>query len=98
LNIKDLALAKRKLRDFKDRLEQTRPRLGKITLVAWLEKVYAPTLKGAPGAIKAKKRIITRIKKTWFDARKPLRELKDSHGPWRNPSAFPGCPDRSAGC
>ena len=78
LNIKDLALAKRKLRDFKDRLERTDPRLGKVTLVAWLEKIYAPTLRGAPGAIKAKKRIITKIKRTWFDARKPMRELKDS--------------------
>ena len=63
LEIKDLALAKRKLRDFKDRLERTDLRLGKITLVAWLEKVYAPTLKGAPGAIKAKKRIITENQK-----------------------------------
>jgi integrase len=78
LNIKDLALAKRKLRDFKDRLERTDPRIGKVTLVAWLEKIYAPTLRGAPGAIKAKQRIITKIKRTWFDARKPMREVKDS--------------------
>jgi len=34
LKVKDLALAKRKLRDFKDRLERTDPRLGKIALIA----------------------------------------------------------------
>jgi len=78
LETKDLAFAKRKLRDFKDRLERTDPRLGKTTLIAWLEKVYAPTLKGAPGALKAKQRIIRKIKETWFDARKPMRDLKDS--------------------
>jgi len=38
LKVKDLALAKRKLRDFKDRLERTDPRLGKIALIASLGK------------------------------------------------------------
>jgi hypothetical protein len=43
-----------------------------------VEKIYAPTLQGVPGAINAKKRIILKIKKPWFDARKPMRDLKDS--------------------
>jgi hypothetical protein len=59
-------------------LERTDPRLGKIALIVWLEKIYAPTVKGVPGAIKAEKRIILKIEKTWFDARKPMRDLKDS--------------------
>ncbi len=79
LETKDLAFAKRKLADFKQRLERTDPRLGKITLVAWLEEIYAPTFKGAPGAIKAKHRIIERIKETWFFARtQPMRDVKKS--------------------
>ncbi len=79
LETKDIAFAKRKLADFKQRLERTDQRLGKITLVAWLEKIYAPTLKGARGAIKAKQRIIARIKHTWFFARtQPMRDVKKS--------------------
>jgi integrase len=79
LKSKDVAFAKRKLADFKQRLERTDPRYSKITLVAWLEKIYAPTLKGAPGATKAKQRIIARIKETWFLARtQPMRDLKKS--------------------
>ncbi len=62
----------------KDRLERTDPRLGKIALIAWLEKIYALTLKGVPGAINAEKRIILKIEKTWFDPEKPMRDLNDS--------------------
>jgi integrase len=79
LKTNDLAFAKRKLRDFKARLDRTDPRYRKITLVDWLEKIYAPTLKNAPGALKAKERIITRIKDTWHFARtQPMRDLTKS--------------------
>jgi integrase len=79
LETKDLAFAKRKLHDFKQRLERTDPRYSKISLVEWLEKIYFPTLKNVSGALKAKKRIITRIKRTWHFARtQPMRDLKKS--------------------
>jgi integrase len=77
LKSKDLAFAKRKLADFKQRLERTDPRYSKIPLIAWLD-IYAGTLKGAAGAIAAKERIIRRIKETFFAARKPMRDLKKS--------------------
>jgi integrase len=79
LETKDAALAKRKLRDFKDRLDRTDPKFGKITLADWLTDFYAPTLRGAPGALKAKERIIARIKRTWPFARtQPMKDLKKS--------------------
>ena len=79
LETKDVAFAKRKLHDFKQRLERTDPRYSKISLIEWLEKMYFPTLKNASGALKAKKRIITRIKRTWHFARtQPMRDLKKS--------------------
>jgi hypothetical protein len=37
LQTKDLAFAKRKLADFKSRLDRTDSRFGKISLCAWLE-------------------------------------------------------------
>ena len=36
---KDLAIAKRKLRDHRARLDRTNPRYGKISLVKWLEEI-----------------------------------------------------------
>ena len=79
LETKDVTFAKRKLVDFKTQLERTDPRYRKITLVEWLEKNYAPTLKGAKGAIKAKQRIIAKIKRTWHFARtQPMRDVKKS--------------------
>src|SRR5437773_8080300 len=66
LETKDLAFAKRQPADFKNRLERTDPRYSRISLVTWLETIYAPTLKGAKGAIKAKQRIVARLKKTFF--------------------------------
>src|SRR6266481_66869 len=54
LETKDVTFAKRKLEDFKKRLERTDPRYRKVTLVKWLDENYAPTLKGAKGATKAK--------------------------------------------
>lgn len=88
LETTDLAVAKRKLHDYKNHLERTDARTGKVSFIDWLERFYAPTLKGvtlkdatligATGAAKAKLRIIERIKGTWFSARKPMRDLKKS--------------------
>jgi integrase len=79
LETKDIAFAKRKLSDFKQRLERTDQRYSKISLLEWLEQKYFPTLQNASGALKAKKRIITRIKRTWHLARtQPMRDLKKS--------------------
>jgi integrase len=79
LETKDIAFAKRKLGDFKQRLERTDQRYSKISLVEWLQQKYFPTLQNASGALKAKKRIITRIKRTWRFARtQPMRDLKKS--------------------
>lgn len=88
LKVTDLPTAKRKLRGLKDRLERTDASGGKVSFIDWLESYYAPTLKGvtltgtklngATGAAKAKLRIIQRIKKSWFSARKPMRDLKKS--------------------
>ena len=79
LGTTDIAFAKRKLADFKQRLERTDTRYGKTTLCTWLEKIYFPTLEGAKGALKAKQRIIARIKRTWFLARtQPMRDIKKS--------------------
>src|SRR6266480_4708362 len=77
LKSKDLAFAKRKLTDFKQRLERTDPRYSKIPFIGWLD-TYAGTFKGAAGAIAAKQRIIAKIKETFFAARKPMRDLKKS--------------------
>jgi hypothetical protein len=79
LETKDLAFAKRKLAKFKERLERTEPRYGKITFVEWLERHYFPTLTNSPGALAAKQRIIARVKKHWFKARsQPMRDVKES--------------------
>jgi integrase len=79
LRTRDLEFAKRKLDAFKKRLHLTDPAFGKISLARWLEEIYLPTLRGAPGALKAKRRIIAKIKATWLFARtQPMRELKQS--------------------
>src|SRR5215831_13304782 len=76
LKTTDLAFAKRKLHDFKQRLQRTDPRFGKISLLEWLEKAYFPTLKGADSAVQSKRRIIERIRRTWRFARtQPMRDL-----------------------
>jgi integrase len=80
LQTKDLAFAKRRLADFKRRLDRTEPRYGRISFAAWLQDVYFPTLRGSSGALKAKQRIITRIKTKWVFARtQPMRDLRESH-------------------
>src|SRR5262249_21673937 len=79
LRTHDLAFAKRKLQDCKQRLQRTDPRYGKVSLLEWLEKVYSPTLRGSEGGRKAKRRIIERVKRTWRFARtQPMRDLKPS--------------------
>src|SRR2546423_4722852 len=78
LKTTDLAFGKRKLNDFKNHLERSDARRGKLSFIDWLERYYKPTLKGALGAVKAKQRIIERIKRSWFAARKAMRELKKS--------------------
>jgi integrase len=79
LKTKDLAVAKRKLHDFRLRLDRTDSRYGKISLVDWLENIYFPTLRGSDGALKAKWRIIQRLKTTWVNARgQPMRDLRPS--------------------
>ncbi|HEY2568604.1 MAG TPA: tyrosine-type recombinase/integrase [Candidatus Udaeobacter sp.] len=79
LRTKDLAFAKRLLADFKRRLERTQPRYGRITLAAWLQDVYFPTLRGSPGTLAAKRRIIERVKAKWLFARsQPMRDIRES--------------------
>jgi integrase len=77
LQTKDLELAKRKLVDFKRRLDRTDSRFGNVTLVAWLEDTYFPTLRGAARTLVNKRCILDRIKGTWLAARtQPMRNLK----------------------
>ncbi|HEU5247170.1 MAG TPA: tyrosine-type recombinase/integrase [Candidatus Udaeobacter sp.] len=79
LETEDLQFAKRKLAVFKQRLGHTDPRRNKTTLVTWLEENYFPTLRGSPGALKAKQRIIAKVKAKWFFARtQPMRDIKES--------------------
>jgi integrase len=77
LKTKDLALAKRKLRDFVMRIDRTDPRYGKISFYCWLKDFYYPTLKGSESTLADKWRIIERIKRTWVAARaQPMRDVK----------------------
>src|SRR5262245_12819173 len=79
LHTTDLAVAKRKLRDFKARLDRTDPKFGKISLVEWLEQIYFPTLRGSETVLADKQRIIERVRKTFVLARsQPMRDLKAS--------------------
>jgi integrase len=77
LKTSDLAFAKRKLHDFKQRLQRTDPRFGKMSFIAWLKDVYLRTLKGSESTLADKRRIIERVKRTWVKARtQPMRDLK----------------------
>jgi integrase len=79
LRTKDLQFAKRLLVDFRRRLERTDAKFGRITLAAWLQDVYFPTLRGSVGTLKAKQRIIDRVKTKWLQARtQPMRDLRES--------------------
>jgi integrase len=77
LKTKDLAFAKRKLRDFVMRIDRTDPRYGKISFVEWLERIYFPTLRGSGNTLADKWRTIERLKRSWLAARaQPMRDLK----------------------
>ena len=79
LRTTDLAFAKRKLDELKRRLDRTEPRYGRITLVAWLEDHYAPTLRGSASTLAEKRRVIARVKEQWVFARtQPMRDIKES--------------------
>jgi integrase len=79
LGTTDLEFAKRKLADFKKKLDRTEPKYGKISLVAWLEEHYFPTLRGSEGALAAKQRIIDKVKEKWpAAALQPMRDLRES--------------------
>lgn len=51
METKDLALAKRRLRDFVTRIDRTDPRYGKVSFYNWLKDVYLPTLKGSESTL-----------------------------------------------
>ena len=80
LGSKDLALAKRKLHDYKQRLDRTDSRYGKITFTEWLQKHYFPTVRGSPVTLREKGRVIATVKAHWVMARtQPMRDLRESH-------------------
>jgi integrase len=79
LQTTDLAFAKRKLHDFRQRLQRTDHRYGRVSLVEWLERHFFPGLKGTPETLKDKWRIIERIKTRWLEARsQPMADLRRS--------------------
>lgn len=78
LKTTDLAFARRKLHDLKARIDRTDPRFNKTSLADWL-KVYFNTLRGAPSTLVDKRRIVQRVKSTWFLASSiPMRDLRRS--------------------
>jgi integrase len=78
LETDDLALAKRKLRDFKDDLERTDATKGNASFAKVLDD-YAATLTGAGSTLKDKRAIIAKLKQTWFGIDTlPLRTVKPS--------------------
>ena len=79
LKVTDLDLAKRKLRAKIEQWDRTAARVGKISLVHWLEKHYCPTLRGAETTVADKKRIIQRIKKeSVFFRTQPMTDIRES--------------------
>jgi integrase len=78
LETTDLALAKRRLADFKRTLERTDPASGNKSFAAVLDD-YGATLIGTEGTVEDKRIIIDKLKATLFGAEHlPLRELKSS--------------------
>jgi integrase len=78
LDTADLALAKRKLRTFKDDLERTDATKGNTSFAKMLDD-YDKTLGGAPSTKEDKRHIIDKLKKTWFGVDTlPLRTVKPS--------------------
>jgi len=78
LDTDDLALAKRKLRTFKDDLERTDATKGNTSFAKLLDD-YAQTLQGAKSTLVNKLAVIAKLKKTWFGIDSlPLRTVKPS--------------------
>jgi integrase len=78
LDTGDLALAKRKLRAFKDDLERTDASKGNASFAKVLDD-YAATLGGADSTKKDKLAVIEKLKQTWFgNDSLPLRTVKPS--------------------
>ena len=74
----DLALAKRKLRDFKDKLERTDATKGNASFAKVLDD-YVATLTGADSTKEDKLAIVEKLKSTWFGIDSlPLRAVKPS--------------------
>jgi integrase len=76
LDTDNLALAKRKLRTFKDDLERTDATKGNTSFAKVLDD-YAETLTGAKTTLENKRAIVTKLKQTFFGADNlPLRTIK----------------------
>lgn len=76
LDTDDLALAKRKLRAFKDDLERTDATKGNTSFARVLDD-YAATLTGPRTTLENKRAIVTELKQTFFGADSlPLRTIK----------------------
>jgi len=74
----DLAVAKRKLRKFKDDLERTDATKGNTSFAKVLDD-YAETLTGAKTTLENKRAIVAKLKQTWFGIDSlPLRTIKPS--------------------
>src|SRR4029450_6661130 len=74
----DLAVAKRKLRTFKDDLERVDARRGNTSFANLLDD-YVETLQGAKSTLANKLAVIAKLKKTWFGINSlPLRTVKPS--------------------
>src|SRR5215831_12796203 len=67
LETDDLALAKRRLADFKRTLDRTDPTEGRQSFAAVLDS-YAATLRGSTGTVEDKQIIIEKLKSTLFGA------------------------------
>jgi integrase len=79
LGTDDLALAKRKLRSFKDDLERTDASKGNTSFGKVLDD-YAATLTGSHSTLEKKRATIAKLKATWFGIDSlPLRTVKPSH-------------------
>jgi len=81
----DLALAQRKLRDFKNDLERTDAGKGNKSFAAVLGD-YAETLQGAESTLTNKLAVVAKLKETWFGvASLPLRTIEHSQvSKWLN--------------
>ena len=78
LDTDDLAVARRKLRTFKDDLERTDATKGNTNFAKVLDD-YAATLTGAKTTRENKRAIVTKLKQTFFGADSlPLRAIKSS--------------------